>query len=228
MFFLVAALALSARLMDITSGPGWTGGEAVAQEETGSQATQAGPAGDEGESEAPASDGEGRGETRTADAVTGNLNMGLPSDEEMRLITQLRQRREELDKRAQQLDLQEQLLASTEKRINDKIAQLEALEGRIQKHLHVFEDREAKQLESVVEVYETMKAKEAAPRFQELDLQTQLDLVTRMKARKVAALMAEMNPRKATALTTELATMADPPTLEDVNSGGAPDGGDGQ
>lgn len=146
------------------------------------------------------------------------LVVGLPSNEEMELITQLRERREELEARATKLDLQEQLLASTEKRINDKISQLQVLETRIKEHLRIFEKAEDEKLASIVKVYETMKPKDAAPRFEALALQTQVDLVTRMKPTKVAALMGEMTPEKASVLTTELATLAQPPSVEELDN----------
>lgn len=142
--------------------------------------------------------------------------VGLPNDEEMELITQLRQRRETLEARSTSLDLQEKLLESTEKRINQKIGQLEVLEDRIKNHLRLFEEKETEQLQSIVSIYETMKPKEAAPRFEALSLQTQLDLVQLMNPRKVAALMEKMTPRKASVLTTELATKAQPPSIGDV------------
>ncbi|WP_417457283.1 MotE family protein [Kordiimonas sp.] len=148
------------------------------------------------------------------------LVVGLPSNEEMELITQLRERREELERRETQLDLQEQLLASTEKRINDKIQQLEVLETRIKEHLRIFEDAEDKKLQDIVKVYETMKPKDAAPRFEALALQTQIDLVSKMKPSKVAALMGEMSPQAASVLTTELATLAQPPRIQDLNNEG--------
>lgn len=143
--------------------------------------------------------------------------VGLPDDEEMELITQLRQRREALESRSTSLDLQEKLLESTEKRINEKIGQLEVLEDRIKSHLRLFEEKETEQLQSIVSIYETMKPKEAAPRFEALSLQTQLDLVQLMNPRKVAALMEKMTPRKASLLTTELATKAQPPGINDVD-----------
>ena len=143
--------------------------------------------------------------------------VGLPDDEEMELITQLRQRREVLESRSSSLDLQGKLLESTEKRINEKIGQLEVLEERIKSHLRLFEEKETEQLQSIVSIYETMKPKEAAPRFEALSLQTQLDLVQLMNPRKVAALMEKMTPRKASLLTTELATKAQPPSITDVD-----------
>jgi flagellar motility protein MotE (MotC chaperone) len=156
-----------------------------------------------------------------APAARPPIVVGLPNSEEDQIITQLRARREALDQRSRQLDLQEQLLESTEKKIADKIGQLQQLEDAIKEHLRLFDEREDGQLRSIVEVYEKMKPKDAAPRFEALPLQTQLDLVTRMKSAKVAALMEKMTPAKASTLTKELATRAAPPSIQEVQQRGS-------
>ena len=149
---------------------------------------------------------------------SNNRAYGLPTDQELILISQLRERRQQLDRREQKINLQEQLLAGTETRINEKIAALEALEVKIKEHLRVFEEQEAEQLKNVVLVYEAMKPADAATRFQELDIKVQVDLAMRMKNKKFAAILAKMQPAKATALTIELATRAEPPTIESMQN----------
>lgn len=201
----VACIALGLRAVDIYSGLNILVEPVIAQEAGNSDDAQPAEGSDETEAAEPAE------ETYIPPVV------GLPDSAEMEIITQLRQRRELLEQRAQQLDLQEQLLSSTEKRIDDKIQQLRVLEQQIKGHLRLFEEREDGQLQAIVKVYETMKPKEAAPRFEVLALQTQLDLVTRMKSSKVAALMEKMTPAKASALTTELATRAQPPSIADLD-----------
>jgi flagellar motility protein MotE (MotC chaperone) len=213
MLIVVAFLALTLRGINIYTGFELLDQQAVAQDVA---EEDAGAGGETAEADAT----EAAAQTAEPALQDGPLVIGLPSTEEMELITQLRERREALEGRERQLDLQEQLLASTEKRINDKIKQLEVLEVRIKEHLRLFEDAEEKQLDSIVKVYETMKPKDAAPRFEALALQTQVDLVTRMKASKVAALMGEMTPQKASILTTELATQVQPPSIEEVQRGG--------
>ena len=200
----VAALALSLRAVDIYAGLSIISDAAIAQEAEDQNSTETTV--ENNEEAAP--------QERRAPIV-----VGLPDSEEMEIILQLRQRRELLEERGRQIELQGQLLASTEKRIDDKILQLQALEVKIKEHLRLFDEREDGQLKSIVEVYEKMKPKDAAPRFETLPLQTQLDLVTRMKAAKVAALMAKMSPNAATALTTELATRAAPPGIDEVQRG---------
>jgi len=208
---LVASLALGLRTFDIYAGISLLGEAAVAQ--------------DAGEQQDNA---EQRSDAQTDDATAAANNqpqrraplvVGLPDSEEMEIILQLRERRELLEERGRQIELQGQLLASTEKRIDDKILQLQVLETKIKEHLRLFDEREDGQLKSIVEVYEKMKPKDAAPRFEKLPLQTQLDLVTRMKSAKVAALMEKMSPDAATDLTEELATRGAPPSIEEVQRG---------
>ncbi|MBL4789457.1 MAG: hypothetical protein JKY60_10560 [Kordiimonadaceae bacterium] len=142
-----------------------------------------------------------------------------PSREEEDILLNLKARREALINRENQLDLQANLLSSTEARMDQKIKRLEELETKIKGHLRLFDEREDLQLKSVVAVYEKMKAKDAAPRFEILPPQIQLDLATRMKPAKVAAIMAKMQPLKAKELTQQLATKAAPPSIEDVQGG---------
>lgn len=202
----VACVALGLRTVDIYTGVNLLTDAVVAQE-----ADETDAAGQVTAESAPAD------EPIAEASRPGPIVVGLPDSAEMEIITQLRQRRVLLDQREQQLELQEQLLSSTEKRIDDKIQQLKVLEQQIKGHLRLYEEREDNQLQAIVKVYETMKPKEAAPRFEVLALQTQLDLVTRMKASKVAALMEKMTPAKASALTTELATRAQPPSIADLD-----------
>lgn len=210
MLITVAFVAFSLRVVDLYVGYNLLDDTVVAQETPIEGAEVIEPADED------AADTE---EAEPAvEAARAPIIVGLPDSQEMEIITQLRQRREALESRAQQLDLQEQLLSSTEKRIDDKILQLQQLETQIKGHLRLYEERENEQLASIVKVYETMKPKEAAPRFEVLSLQTQLDLVTRMKPAKVAALMAKMSPTRASALTTELATRAQPPQMSELDN----------
>lgn len=211
LLMVVAGVALALRAVDVYSGFELLNAPVQAQE-------QDQPADTEDASADPEEASESESAMAPEAAPRQPIVVGLPDDEEMELITQLRQRREALEARATQLDLQEQLLESTEKRINDKIVQLEVLEDRIKNHLRLFEEKETEQLQSIVSIYETMKPKEAAPRFEALSLQTQLDLVQLMNPRKVAALMEKMTPQKASVLTTELATKAQPPSIGAVQS----------
>jgi len=60
-------------------------------------------------------------------------------------------------------------------------------------------------MKSLVKIYENMKPKDAAPIFEQLDMDVLLDIVDRMKEAKVAPILAQMNPAKAKEVTDELA-----------------------
>lgn len=209
----VAAIALGFRVTDLVSGGAALDATAFAAEEDAQEAPEEEDQAQEGEvSDEPVDEA-------SAPSPSNLPIISLPSDEERLLLTQLRDRRETLDRRERQLDLQEQTLQGVEKRIDEKIVALQLLEGQIKEHLRIFDEQEAQQLESIVAVYQTMKAKDAAPRFQLLDLEIQVDLATRMTGRKFADILSAMDERAATRLTTELATRAQPPTLEDIQGG---------
>lgn len=165
----------------------------------------------------------------TDDQAGGNGLSGLPSnseldfssfatctDEDIRLVEQLRQRRLVLDKRQEEIEIRENLLLATEVRIQDSTQQLVELEQQIKAHLKLFDEREQRQLNRVVEVYSKMKAKDAAPRFEQLDLEIQVDLATIMQPKAVADIIANMSERSAVNLTSRLATIASAPSIDDV------------
>lgn len=207
----VAGVALVLKSVSVASGVNLLIAEANAQD----QITEL-SAGDN-QTIAAVQDAEPEADTSAGDQALADLMQdGDLSREELDMLQKLRDRREVLKGREMQLDLREQMLASTEKRINDKIIKLSELEVRLNDLLRLYDDNEEKQLLSIAKVYETMKAKDAAPRFEMLDIQIQLDLASLMKESKLAALMAKMNLNKVEALTTEMAIKKRPPTADQV------------
>lgn len=140
------------------------------------------------------------------------------SRSEMTLLQDLRERRQQLDEREQQADLREQLLASTERRIDKKIAELRGIEEQLSALVASHEQRENAQIDSIVKVYETMKPKDAAQIFEKLDTDIQQEVALRMSERKMAALLAQMNPDAAKILTTLLATRSQLPDVDSLKT----------
>ncbi|MGF1605814.1 MAG: MotE family protein [Rhodothalassiaceae bacterium] len=124
---------------------------------------------------------------------------------EFQLLQDLRARRESLDERERQIDLQQTILAAKEQQIDKKIGRLETLESSIQNLVRAYNEQEDERLADLVQIYETMKPKDAARIFDQLELATQLDLATRISPRKMSAILAEMSSDQAKVLTTELA-----------------------
>lgn len=153
------------------------------------------------------------------DDVLSTAALAGVSRSEMTLLQDLRERRRQLEEREQQADLREQLLASTERRIDKKIAELRGIEEQLSALVERHEQRENAQIDSIVKVYETMKPKDAAQIFEKLDTGIQQEVALRMSERKMAALLAQMNPDAAQILTTLLATRTQLPNVASLKTG---------
>jgi flagellar motility protein MotE (MotC chaperone) len=127
------------------------------------------------------------------------------TDEEVDVLQQLAKRREELELRARQLDEREALIQAAEQRMEQKMAELKALQATVEDLLKTRSDEEEAELKSLVKMYENMKPKAAAKVFEEMDMDVLLDVVDRMNERKVAPILALVTPTRAKEITFELA-----------------------
>ena len=92
------------------------------------------------------------------------------TDEEIELLQSLAERRRQLETRAMDIDQREILLEAAERRIDEKIVQLNQLQASIEALLQQHDEQEDAQLESLVRIYESMKPKDAARIFEQLDM----------------------------------------------------------
>lgn len=127
------------------------------------------------------------------------------TDEEVDVLQQLAKRREELELRARQLDEREALIQAAERRMDQKMAELKALQATVEDLLAKRSDEEEAKLKSLVKMYENMKPKDAAQVFEEMDMDVLLDVVDRMSERKAAPIIALVTPTRAKEITFELA-----------------------
>lgn len=137
------------------------------------------------------------------------------SESEIEVLQKLTERREQLDSRNAELDMRDNLLKATEKRIDGKIAKLKEIEGTIQDLLKQYDDQELKRLKSLVVIYEKMKPKDAAGIFNSLDMDVLLDITGLMKEGKLAVILGNMDGTRAKELTIELATRKQLPDVKD-------------
>jgi len=128
---------------------------------------------------------------------------------EIDLLQKLSARRAELDTRARELDMREKLLEAGEQRVNERISELKGIEANIQSLLGTRDQAEEEKLASLVKVYESMKPKDAARIFEQLDMEVLLPVANRMKEGKIAAVLAQMAPEAAQRLTVNMAHHAD-------------------
>lgn len=134
---------------------------------------------------------------------------------EVEVLERLAQRRAELDRRAEELDMRDNLLKATETRIDDKIAKLREMEETLNGLLRLHDEEKRAQMESLVKIYEKMKPKDAARIFNNLDMDILIDVASNIKEAKMASILAEMNSARANKLTVELATRQQLPKVEE-------------
>jgi len=120
-------------------------------------------------------------------------------------LKELKERRTSLDKRESRANQREALLKVTEKRIEEKIAELENIRVEIEELLGKQSKAEEGRLQSLVKIYSGMKPKDASEIFNNLDMDILLQVVSRMSERKSAPIIATMTVKKAQELTTLLA-----------------------
>lgn len=148
-------------------------------------------------------------ETAAADAAAEELTVPDPfdyTDEEVDVLQQLAKRREEIEKRARQLDEREALIQAAEQRMDQKMAELKALQAMVEDLLKKQSDEQEAELKSLVKLYENMRPKDAAQVFEEMDMDVLLDVVERMNERKAAPILALVTPTRAKEITYELAS----------------------
>lgn len=129
---------------------------------------------------------------------------------ERAILEGLANRRKELDKRARELELRENLLKAAQKRVEAKIAELKAIESRIEGELKKRDDGRKAEYQRLVQMYSNMKPKDAARIFDRLDMNVLTGLVRHMKPRVMSAILAAMKPAAAERLTLEIANSGQP------------------
>ena len=127
------------------------------------------------------------------------------SDAERALLSDLRARRVTLDERATALDTREAVVAAAERRLSERLEQLSTLQGKLEQLDQTRRERDEANWRSMVKTYETMRPRDAAAIFNELDQPVLLQVLDRMKEAKAAAILAAMQPERARVATTELA-----------------------
>ncbi|MFL5334551.1 MAG: MotE family protein [Geminicoccaceae bacterium] len=127
------------------------------------------------------------------------------------LASELQRRQAAIAEREQTLALREAVVRSVESRVAGQISRLESLNGDLERRLGQLSADEQARIAQLVKVYEAMKAKSAAMIFDPMALDLLLPIMRGMRDTKVAAIVAEMDPAKARALTAELAGSREPP-----------------
>lgn len=129
----------------------------------------------------------------------------LVSDAEKELLERLKQRRIELDLWEDELDLKAGLIEASSNKLDIKIEELEKLKGQTQELITQYQTEEDKKIGSLVKIYESMKPKDAAKVFDQMDIDIMLLIIDEMSERRAAPILAKMNIKRAKQVTEKLA-----------------------
>lgn len=185
--------------------------KAVAMAE--SVAETAAAAGHEETAQATAAATEDAGAPTTPQCAAPSLaEMAGLSQAEVQVLQALGARRVALDARGEQIETQDALMLAAEQRMTERLAELRALETHVNELLGHLDEAQEQRLASLVDVYQRMRAKDAAAVFDGLEDDVLVQVASRMRQANLAEVMGRMEPNRAQALTQMLADRARPPT----------------
>jgi flagellar motility protein MotE (MotC chaperone) len=131
-----------------------------------------------------------------------------PSAAERALLERLQERRQELDRRARELDIREGLIGEAEKRVDAKLTEIKQNEAQLAVAVQKKDEAEAGRFKGIVTMYENMKPRDAAKIFDRLDVDVLLQVASQINPRNMSEILAQMSPDAAQRLTVELANRA--------------------
>ncbi len=179
----------------------------VAPETTGSSAAEKPADKNEGKPKAPAPSDPAPAVDGTAIPVPVD-GVRRPSAGERAVLESLQARRQELEQRAREIEIRENLLKAAEKRLEERATELKDIEGRIGTASQKKGEADAARFKGLVTMYENMKAKDAAKIFDRLEMKILLEVSSLINPRRMSDIMAQMSAEAAEKLTVELAHQA--------------------
>lgn len=138
---------------------------------------------------------------------------------EIDTLQRLSERRELIDLRERELQQKESLVKAAEQRLDQKISQMQEVEKQLQGLVQQYDAKKKAEIEQLVKTYTAMEPKDAARIFDELDMTILVAVVTRMKEKKVAPILSQMNAPKARQLTEELSSRRQLPGMSPAQPG---------
>ena len=129
------------------------------------------------------------------------------SPAEAALLSDLRQRRQALDRRAAALSARQALLVAAEQRLDQRVAQLKALAAKLEAGAKARAARDNAAWTGLVDLYQTMQPRQAAKIFDKLRMKVLLAVIDRMAPRRAGAILAAMQPDRAREVTDRLAAL---------------------
>ena len=209
--YLPATIFLAALMLTVKIGDIWEGFDGILKGSISVSEARAQqrkpPAADAAEK----AEKEAQDEEDLSSSVLLNSDPTLLTQAEIDLLQQLAARREKLEARDKELGMRAGLLDAAELRINAKIEDLRRLQATIEGLIKTYDGQQAAKMQSLVKIYQNMKPKDAARIFEELDMGTLLSVAELMNERKLAPIMAKMDPTRAKDMTVQLSRLRELP-----------------
>lgn len=133
---------------------------------------------------------------------------GSGSPTERVILEKLGARRDALRQKSDELDLREKMLGEAERKLETGLGDLKKAEDKVDAVAKAKEEAEKQGLKNIVTMYEAMKPKDAARVFDRLGHDVLVPIVLAMNPRKMAEVLAVMQPEAAERLTVALANRA--------------------
>ena len=121
------------------------------------------------------------------------------------LMEALRTRDLELERRARDLDERERTLAELESRIAERLAEIQEIQRTVEERIQAWEGQDGTRIKKLAKVYESMPPGTVAPLLENLELDLATSIVSRMKPKKSAAVLAVMDREEALVLSRRVA-----------------------
>jgi flagellar motility protein MotE (MotC chaperone) len=136
--------------------------------------------------------------------------LSIGSENEIKILKSLAERRTQLLKLEDEQRQKELLLQALDKELKQRMVAVEKIKGDVEKTLHKIDGYDKEKLQSLVKIYEGMKAKEAAKILNKLDMKTLRDIVQLMGKRKASEILGAMDENRVKELTMVMINQKNP------------------
>lgn len=119
------------------------------------------------------------------------------SSQEMRLVVELKEKKDDLEKREKLLAKREAELAGVGKEVDEKLAHLLDLQEDLQRKLDELKTIKDKRFKNLVKIYSEMSATKLAPILNQMEDDTVAEILRAMKAPEVAKIIPKLDEGKA-------------------------------
>lgn len=158
--------------------------------------------GDSTQPESNANSGNAKGTLNLPSTDKSRLEMNM---ETFRMLEMIEKKNRELEKREEELALREKNLKDLEKKVRSDLQKIEEALARSEEQVGIKRDLIQKNVESLVKMYSSMKATEAATLLENMDQDIAVQILSKMKSRDAGAVLGKMNTQVAKNLTEKIA-----------------------